>query len=287
MAYFSDKLKFNKIGGMMETSFLSPLEISQALSRIGVKKAAATVFELLIFGVLAGIYIALGANVAIAVLSGGTLDAGLARFLAGSVFSVGLMLVLIPGSELFTGNILMTIGFIYRKYSFVKVLRNWFVVYLGNFLGAMFIVWLVYNAGLLGRLGDLTSIGSVAVEIAETKLHLSFTEALCRGILCNMLVCLAVIMCVASRSIVGKIFGIYFPIMAFVASGYEHSVANMYFLPIGLMVKGEFISNFFAIFNNLIPVTIGNIIGGLIIVLLHPKVEERIARIFTKNGVKS
>jgi formate/nitrite transporter len=259
---------------MMETSFLSPLEISQALSRIGVKKAAATVFELLIFGVLAGIYIALGANVAIAVLSGGTLDAGLAKFLAGSVFSVGLMLVLIPGSELFTGNILMTIGFIYRKYSFARVLRNWFVVYLGNFLGAMIIVWLVYNAGL---------IGSVAARIAETKLQLGFTEALCRGILCNMLVCLAVIMCIASRSIVGKIFGIYFPIMAFVASGYEHSVANMFFLPIGLMVKGELTSNFFSIFNNLIPVTIGNIIGGLLIVLLHPKVGARIARIFIKK----
>ena len=270
----------------MEVSFLSPLEISKALTRIGVKKATATVFELLVFGVLAGIYIALGANVATAVLSGGTLDAGLASFLAGSVFSVGLMLVLIPGSELFTGNILMTIGFIYRKYSFGRVLRNWFVVYFGNFFGALIIVWLAYNSGLLGRLGDLTPIGSVAIEIAEAKLHLGFTEALCRGILCNMLVCLAVIMCIASKSIVGKIFGIYFPIMAFVASGYEHSVANMYFLPIGLMAKGEFVSNFFSIFNNLIPVTIGNVIGGLLIVLLHPKVEERIARVLTGRGNK-
>ncbi len=267
----------------MNNLFLSPLEISRALSDIGEKKATATIFELFIFGILAGIYVAFGANVAIAVLSGGTLDAGLARFLAGSVFSVGLMLVLIPGSELFTGNILMTIGFIYRKYSFVKVLRNWLVVYFGNLLGAMIIVWLVFNSGLLGRLGDLTSMGAAAVKIAETKLQLSFMEALCRGILCNMLVCLAVIMCIASRSVIGKIFGIYFPIMAFVASGYEHSVANMYFLPIGLMVKGEFISGFFTIFNNLIPVTIGNIIGGLLIVLLHPKVEERIARIFMRK----
>ena len=267
----------------METPFLSPLEISRALSRIGVKKATARAFELLIFGVLAGIYIAFGANAATAVLSGGTLDAGLARFLAGSVFSVGLMLVLIPGSELFTGNILMTIGFIYRKYAFTKVLRNWLIVYLGNLVGAILICWLVFNSGLLGHIGNLNSVGTTALKIAETKLQLGFAEALCRGILCNMLVCLAVIMCIASRSIVGKIFGIYFPIMIFVASGYEHSVANMYFLPIGLMMKGEFISNFPIIFNNLIPVTIGNIIGGLLIVLLHPKVEERIAQLLMRK----
>jgi len=188
------------------------------------------------------------------------------------------MLVLIPGSELFTGNILMTIGFIYRKYSFVKVLRNWCIVYLGNFLGGILIAWLVFNSGLLGNAGNLSSMGNVAVRIAETKLNLGFIEALSRGILCNMLVCLAVIMCIASRTVVGKIFGIYFPIMAFVASGYEHSVANMYFLPVGLMAKGQFISNFSSIFNNLIPVTIGNIIGGLLVVLLHPKIEARISR---------
>lgn len=267
----------------MNNLFLSPLEISRAISDIGEKKATATIFELFIFGVLVGIYIALGANVATAVLSGGTMDPGLAGFLAGSVFSVGLMLVLIPGSELFTGNILMAIGFIYRKYSFVKVLRNWLVVYFGNLLGAVIIAWLVLGSGLLIHHGDLTSTGVMAVKIAEGKLQLSFVEALCRGILCNMLVCLAVIMCIASRSVMGKIFGIYFPIMIFVASGYEHSVANMYFLPAGLMVKGEFTSGFFTIFNNLIPVTIGNIVGGLLIVLLHPKVEEKIARVLMRK----
>ncbi len=265
---------------MSDNLFLSPVEISRTLSRIGLKKATATAFELLIFGMLAGIYIAFGANVATAVLSGGQLDAGLGRFLAGSVFSVGLMLVLIPGSELFTGNILMTIGFIYRKYSFIKVLRNWLVVYLGNLLGAMFIAVLVYKSGLLGSAGNLNSVGMVAAGIADSKLSLGFSEALFRGILCNMLVCLAVIMSIASRTMTGKIFGIYFPIMAFVASGYEHSVANMYFLPVGLLAKGELITRFLAVFDNLIPVTLGNIIGGLLIVLLHPKVEEKIARLF-------
>lgn len=267
----------------LDNLFLSPLEMSKAISDIGEKKASARIFELFAFGVLAGMYIAFGSSVATAVLSGGTLDTGVAKFLAGSVFSVGLILVLISGSELFTGNILMTTGFIYRKYSFFKVLRNWLVVYFANLLGATIIAWLVFKSGLLTRLGDLTPMGAVAVKITEAKLQLSFTEALCRGVLCNMLVCLAVIMCVASRTVEGKILGIYFPIMTFVASGYEHSVANMYFLPAGLMAKGEFVSRFFTMFNNLIPVTIGNIIGGFLIVLLHPKAVEKIARILRKK----
>ncbi|MBU1147550.1 MAG: formate/nitrite transporter family protein [Candidatus Omnitrophica bacterium] len=267
----------------MNNLFLTPFEISKTIRDIGEKKASETIFELFIFGILAGIYISFGASVATSVLSGGTLDPGAAKFLTGSVFSVGLMLVLILGSELFTGNILMTIGLIYRKYSFIKVLRGWLIVYLGNLLGAVLIGWLVYASGLLGHAGDLSATGSVAVKIAEGKMQLGFTEALCRGILCNMLVCLAVIMSIASRTVAGKIFGIYFPIMTFVASGYEHSVANMYFLPAALMAKGEFTSGFFNIFNNLIPVTIGNIIGGLLIVLLHPKVEEKIARLILRK----
>jgi len=267
----------------MDNLFLSPAQISRAISDIGEKKATGTIFELFIFGVLAGIYIAFGACVATAVLSGGTLDAGLARFLAGSVFSLGLMLVLIPGSELFTGNILMTIGFIHRKYSFLKVLRNWLVVYCGNLLGAIVIAWLMLHSGLLGSLNNLTPTGVVAVKIADTKLALSFNAALCRGILCNMLVCLAVIMSIASRTVEGKILGIYFPIMAFVASGFEHSVANMYFLPAGLMATGEFASGFLGMFRNLIPVTLGNVIGGLLIVLLHPNAGKKIARLIFKK----
>lgn len=264
----------------MENLFLSSAEISKALSAIGEKKATARVFELFLLGILAGIYISLGANCAVNILSGGTLDAGLGKFLAGSVFSVGLMLVLIPGSELFTGNILMAIGFIYRRYSFMKMLRNWLIVYAGNLAGSLLLAWIVYASGLLGHTGALNAAGTTAVDIMEAKMGLSFSEALFRGILCNMLVCLAVIMSIASRSIIGKIFGIYFPIMAFVASGYEHSVANMFFLPVGLIAKGGFITEFFSMFYNLIPVTIGNIIGGLMIILLHPKTEERIANIF-------
>jgi formate/nitrite transporter len=268
----------------MNNLFLTPLEISKTISAIGEKKASETIFELFVFGVLAGIYIALGASVATSVLSGGTLDAGVAKFLAGSVFSVGLMLVLILGSELFTGNILMTIGLIYQRYSFIKVLRNWLIVYFGNLAGGLLIAWLVSKSGLLIHQGELTSIGTAAIKIAEGKMQLSFVEALCRGILCNMLVCLAVIMSIACKTITGKIFSIYFPIMTFVASGYEHSVANMYFLPAALFAKGEFLlTRFFNIFDNLVPVTIGNIIGGLLIVLLHPKVEEKIARLLLRK----
>jgi len=267
----------------MESLFLSPLEVSKTISNIGEKKSRETIFELFVFGILAGMYIAFGAHAAISVLSGGAPDSGIVKFLAGSVFSVGLMLVLILGSELFTGNILMTIGVIYQRYSYLKVLRNWLVVYLGNFLGAIIVAWLVSKSGLLFHNGELTSIGATAVNIADNKLGLSFAEALFRGILCNILVCVAVIMCISSKTITGKIFGIYFPIMIFVVSGYEHSVANMYFLPAALMAKGSFLSGFPEMFKNLIPVTIGNIIGGLLIILLHPKIEEKIARIFIKH----
>jgi formate/nitrite transporter len=177
----------------------------------------------------------------------------------------------------------MAIGCIYRKYSFLKVLRNWLVVYFGNLLGAMVIAWLTFHSGLLGSPSNPNAMGVVAAAIADAKLKLGFMDALYRGVLCNMLVCLAVIMSIAAKSVTGKIFGIYFPIMAFVASGFEHSVANMYFLPVGLMAKGASASSFPIIFNNLIPVTIGNIIGGLLIVLLHPKVEKEIFHVLFRR----
>ncbi len=256
---------------------LSPAEISRSLAEIGEKKATAPLLDLFLSGILAGIYIGFGAAVATTVLGGGTLDPGLAKFLAGSVFSVGLMLVLIPGAELFTGNILMVIGFFNKKYRFGKVLRNWVVVWLGNFVGGLLLALLVFHSGLIA-LGPASgySSGLMAVKIAESKLALNFVQGFTRGVLCNMLVCLAVIMCIASRTATGKILGIYFPIMVFVASGYEHSIANMYFLPAGLLAAGRLLPDFWKIFHNLIPVTLGNIVGGLAIILLHPKTKERL-----------
>jgi formate/nitrite transporter len=179
----------------------------------------------------------------------------------------------------------MAIGLVYRKYSLLRVIRNWVTVYAGNLIGSIIIAYLVWGSGLLGDASVPSAVGSTAATIAESKLALPFAAAFSRGILCNMLVCLAVIMCMAARTMEGKILGIYFPIMAFVASGYEHSIANMYFLSACLLVKGEFPAQFLFMFKNLIPVTLGNIIGGLAVVLLHPKVQARIAKNLTfKQG---
>ena len=271
---------------MNENLILQPKEVAQSLIAIGEKKATSSIVDLFVYGILAGIYVGFGATAATIVLSGGTLDPGLSKFLAGTVFSVGLMLVLIPGAELFTGNILMVIGLLGKKYGVSKMLRNWLAVYLGNFIGGLLLACLVFNSGLLQTSALTATAGNVAVKIAENKLSLTFFQAFCRGILCNMLVCLAVIMSLSSKTMTGKILGIYFPIMIFVVSGYEHSIANMYFIPAGLMASGQFLARFWEIFRNLIPVTIGNIVGGLMIVLLHPKSGRGLTHIFVKDTPK-
>ncbi|HPP13364.1 MAG TPA: formate/nitrite transporter family protein, partial [bacterium] len=261
----------------MERLFLSPPEISRELARLGSNKAETRALDLFFLGILAGIYIGLGAHTALTVSSGGTLDAGLTRFLSGSVFSLGLILVLIPGAELFTGNILMTIGLLTRRYPAGKMLRNWLIVYAGNLAGSIFLAWLIKQTGLFGYGPEAyTPLGNLAISVAEKKMALTWAEAFSRGILCNMLVCLAVIMAISSLTVSGKILGIYFPIMAFVTCGYEHSIANMYFIPAGLLVQGQLLSNFGAMWKNLIPVTLGNIIGGLVLVLFHPRMLKRL-----------
>lgn len=260
----------------MDKLFLSPYEISHEFVKIGTKKAEAAGWELFLFGVLAGIYIGFGAQTALSVTSGGTLDPGFAKFLSGSVFSLGLMLVLIPGAELFTGNILMTIGTLTGRYNILKLLRNWLIVYVGNFVGSVALAYLVYHTGLLGSFSSLSPIGISAITIAENKMALGWTQALTRGILCNILVCLAVILCISSLTVSGKILGIFFPVMAFVASGYEHSIANMYFIPAGLFAEGQFVNKFLQMWKNLVPVTIGNIIGGVVLVIFHPKMFKKI-----------
>jgi formate/nitrite transporter len=227
------------------------------------------------FGLLAGIYIAFGAAAALAISSAGPAT-GVTRFLAGTVFSVGLMLVLIPGAELFTGNILMVTGIIDRSCSMSKLIRNWLIVYAANFIGSLLLVWIFIGSGFIGPSDALTPLGQTAANIANAKMSLTFTGALCRGILCNILVCLAVITSLSAKTLEGKILGIYFPIMVFVVSGYEHSIANMFFLPLGLAVQGELWSKFMLMLtSNLIPVTIGNMIGGILVVVIHPKSGEK------------
>lgn len=257
----------------------TPATVADSLSRsICVQKVNASIFKLTILGVLAGAYIAFGACLATIVSHDAAkyVGLGLARLVSGAVFSLGLMLVVIAGAELFTGNNLMLMSVLDKKSSFGKMLVKWGVVYAANFIGAIFLAYLFYKTGLW-KMGDNMAVGTNALKLANFRMNLTFVEALTRGILCNWLVCLAVWIALASRDVVGKIFSCFFPIMAFVASGFEHCVANMYFIPMGLFLKssGQITAegmdltnltwvNFFT--KNLIPVTIGNVIGGAIFV---------------------
>ena len=251
---------------------LKPINVAKSLSEsICVEKVHSSVINLLVLGFFAGVFIAFGGELSTMVTVGTAkgLSVGISKFLAGSVFSVGLMLVVIAGAELFTGNNLVIISALDRRIGFSQVLRNWVIVYAANFLGAVFIAVLMYYSGLWKTGGN--EWGATAATIAVSKVNLSFTEAFFRGIGCNWLVCLAVWMAIASRDVVGKIFAIYFPIMAFVASGFEHVIANMYFIPMGLFLRGtevaavvnmESLTWGSMVVRNFIPVTLGNIIGG-------------------------
>ena len=256
--------------------FLSPSEIARAMISISKAKTNLSIFRMLLLGILAGVYIGFGSELAVITTYDMPkyLGAGFTKFMFGSVFSVGLMLVIIAGAELFTGNNLILIKVLNREGDPGKMFKSWFWVYVANFLGSLLLVWIMFGTGLW-KTGNF-AVGAEALIIANGKVNLGWWEAFTRGIGCNWLVCLAVWIATASKDITGKIFGIYFPIMAFVASGFEHCIANMYFIPMGLLLKGnaavvaaarlaDKLSNltlqrFFL--NNLIPVTLGNIIGG-------------------------
>jgi formate/nitrite transporter len=262
------------------SGFLSPKEVTENVVAIGRSKSELRMLPMLLLGMLAGVYIGFGAELCTMVTHDLSkhLGVGFAKFMGGSVFSVGLMLVVIAGAELFTGNCLMLTGVLARQVSIKGMLRNCFFVYFANFAGSILLVIIMYYGGLwkIGNLG----VGVAALTTAVGKVNLSFSEAFFRGIGCNWLVCLAVWLAIAGKDSISKIFGIYFPIMAFVASGFEHSVANMYFIPMGLFLKGEaavvkaaglagkidsFTWSKFTI-GNLVPVTLGNIVGGAIFV---------------------
>jgi formate/nitrite transporter len=192
----------------------------------------------------------------------------MSRLLAGSVFSVGLMLVVVCGAELFTGNSLLAGAALHGEISWGKVAENWLVVIIGNLAGALFFAWLMAEA----RLWEAPAVGDTMIRIAAAKCKLPFGVAFVRGILCNWLVCLAVLMATAARDIPGKLMACYVPIMTFVTSGFEHSVANMYFIPVGLMVSGHLgrtepgLTWSAFLLDNLVPVTLGNVVGGVIFV---------------------
>jgi len=256
----------------MEKRFLTPAETIGAIIANGRRVLAQSLGRTFVLSLLAGFYISCGAQLATVVTSDAAahFGNGVARLLGGSVFSIGLMLVVICGSELFTGNSLLASSVLDGEISLGKMLENWGLVIVGNLLGAIFFAWMMAES----RLWENGNVGAHAVNIATAKCNLSFEVAFLRGVLCNWLVCLAVFMATAARDIPGKILACYVPIMTFVASGFEHSVANMYFIPSGLLIKEAFPAadpsltwaNFLV--ANLIPVTLGNIVGGVLFVSL-------------------
>jgi formate transporter len=255
---------------------LSHNEVGATISSLGIKKANTRIWQLFILGLLAGLYIGFGSHLFIVAM-----EQNMGRIVAGACFSVGLVLVVIAGAELFTGNITMIVGAISGHYSLLLLLRNWIVVYIGNLAGAVTMAILVYKSGIFGHGQELTTTGSMAVRIAEYKMNLTFNEAFIRGIFCNILVILAIIMSYFSKDIISKIICIILPIMTFVASGFEHSIANMYLIPAGLITKGFTLPQLFAMFHNILPVTLGNIAGGLLIVLIHPNRIRQIVTLFS------
>lgn len=232
-----------------------PAEIAVLVEAAGTNKTRLPLVQMSALAVLAGTFISLGALFYTLVMTGVDAGYGPARFLGGIAFSLGLILVIVGGAELFTGNALIVMAWVDRHISTASLLRNWLVVYIGNLVGALVMVALVYYAGLFKG-----AIGETAVRIAEAKLALGFGEAFFRGILCNMLVCLAVWLTFAARSVTGKILALIWPVSAFVALGLEHSIANMYLLPAGLAAGAQ--GSLSDVLQNLLAVTLGNIAGG-------------------------
>lgn len=273
---------------------LLPAEMAEKAESIGVRKSEMPFFTMLMLAILAGAFIALGSIFATTVTTNGIsvsgadgsliystgLPYGITRLLTGFAFCLGLILVVVGGAELFTGNNLIVMAWASRKVTTQALLRNWVIVYIGNFIGAVGTAVLMFFAKQYTFGSD--SVGIAALRIAVAKSEIEFVQAIALGILCNVLVCLAVWLTFSARTTLDKIASIIFPITAFVAAGFEHSVANMYFVPYALLVKmfdseymsrvGDKITNldsltwqaFFV--NNLIPVTIGNIIGGAVFV---------------------
>jgi len=237
----------------------TPAKIAELVESVGVKKAALPAVPTLLLGVLAGAFIAFGAMFFTLVMTDHGMGLGPARLLGGMAFSLGLILVVVGGAELFTGNNLIVMAWAERKVSTVQLLRNWSLVYIANLVGSVGAAALMFWSGALSL--GAGAVAETALNIAIAKVDLDPLQAFVRGILCNALVCLAVWLCFAAHHVAGKILAIVFPISAFVALGFEHSVANMYFIPLGMLLSGGEISitEFLA---NLIPVTLGNIIGG-------------------------
>lgn len=263
------------MSGMFGFDAYSPKEIAERVEHAGVAKARLPLLSMAMLGVLAGSFIGLGSLYFTLVTSDPSLGFAASRVLGGIAFSLGMILIVIAGAELFTGNNLLVIAWANKKISSRELLKNWVIVYLSNAIGAAGLVALV----VLSRYPDMNN-GAVAlhaVKIAAAKTALPFWEAFFKGVLCNVLVCLAVWLAMAGRSVTDKIMAIIFPISAFVAAGFEHSVANMYFIPLGVLLSDSAPSgsaaniahlNWQGFAQNMLPVTLGNIVGGGLMVAL-------------------
>ncbi len=258
----------------------TPKEIAERVEKAAISKSALNPGKVFVLALLAGAFIALGAALYTTVIHNSAMSPGITRLIGGLVFCLGLILVVVAGAELFTGNNLLVMAYVDRKITLKQLLFNWLIVFTGNFVGSLVVVCLIYFSD--HWLISNGAVGAKALLIANSKVNLGFMQAFSRGILCNVLVCLAVWLCFAGHNVTDKILAILFPITAFVAMGFEHSVANMYFIPAGMLAQHDEVImqtaqaanhsldlsnlNLTGLFNNLIPVTLGNMIGGSVFV---------------------
>ena len=284
----------------------TPAQMAARVEKAGIVKGNLDFLSMFILSIVAGAFIAFGAILYTYVIHDSSLSLGLTKLLGGLVFCLGLILVIVAGAELFTGNSLIVMAYVSRKISLQRLLRNWTIVFCGNLAGSLAMVFLLSQSGQWTEAG--ASVGVKALMIANGKVNLTFLQALSRGILCNILVCLAVWLCFSGRSVTDKVLAIIFPITAFVALGFEHSVANMYFVPAGLVLKhntqvlsaaegllGQVpdlsrLTIFGFLVRNLLPVSLGNIIGGGLLigivywfVYLRRTAAEPVRKIMTKG----
>ncbi|MGF6375579.1 formate/nitrite transporter [Clostridiales Family XIII bacterium PM5-7] len=252
---------------------MGPLKSKEILSMTidkSVEKANGRAGQLFVLGILAGMFLALagaGGNVGSFYFLNDTMLNGIGKFIFSLIFPTGLMMIVLCGGELFTGNNLMITGVLAKRISAKSMLRNWIIVYAGNFIGSVFIAWMFANSGLL-QMGD-GLLGTVMIKAAASKVTMPILEVFIRAILCNILVCLAIWMSTGADTAVGKMLSVFFPVSLFVVTGLEHCIANMFYIPIGLFADGGLTEgltwNTF-VFNNLLPVTFGNLIGGGLII---------------------
>ena len=251
----------------------SPKEIAERVETIGVAKARLPLLSMLMLGVLAGAFIGLGALFFVLIKSDASLGFATSQLLGGLAFSLGLILVIVAGAELFTGNNLLAMAWADGKITTFELLKSWAIVCSANFIGAVGLALLVFLSGHTDM--NNGAIADQYVRIAAAKCVMPFWTALFKGILCNALVCMAVWMALAGRSVIDKVVAIVFPISAFVAAGFEHSIANMYIIPLAMLLKmfghsglNAYAITWFGFFSNLAPVILGNLIGGSVMVAL-------------------